>query len=104
MSPECHALPIREGRADRKYRKGGKVQIGMHQASGGVTSSFVTLHVRSDMRRNRGSRVGASGVRSALLTEAMTFLEPWILRNNFNSAIKRHQVSTCPCALRLAHR
>ena len=47
---------------------------------------------RRDMRRHRSSRVGAQGVRSALLTEAMTFLEPWILRNNFNSAIKRHQV------------
>ena len=57
---------------------------------------------RSDMRRNRSSRVGAAGVRSALLTEAMTFLEPWILRNNFNSAIKRNQVCGLPARANLS--
>lgn len=61
----------------------------------------VALHARSDMRRHKNSRIGAQGVRSTLLTEAMSFLEPWILRNNFNSAIKRHQVQlpfrpSCP--------
>jgi hypothetical protein len=44
-----------------------------------------------DMRRHRNSRFGEQQVRSAVLTEAMAFLDPWILRNNLNSAIKRHQ-------------
>jgi len=88
--PECYDLPLYHTEG---FETGQTKLCSCRHASGFWQCRRHLLFAckRSDMRRNRTSRAGPAGVRSALLTEAMTFLEPWILRNNFNSAIKRHQ-------------